>query len=67
MPQRSASHLAEDNLWEDWRDDIERIRKDIHELFSCRRTFRDVAEVFSRNARLQHVGGLHVFVDRRSN
>ena len=50
MPQRNARHLAEDNLWQDWRDDIERIRKDIHELFSSRRTFRDVAGMVTQRA-----------------
>ena len=56
MPQRKVRHMAEDNLWQEWRDDIERIKQDIYELFSSRRTFRDVAEVFRGNARLQDVG-----------
>ena len=37
--------------------DVEEIRKDIHELFSLRRTFRDVVGVFQENTRLQAVGG----------
>ena len=38
-------------------DDVQTIRHDIHELFSFRRTFRDVADVFRGNDRLQAAGG----------
>ena len=43
-------------LWLEWRDDIQRIKRDIHELFSSRRTFREIADVFRQNERLQSVG-----------
>lgn len=49
--------MPADQLWEEWRNDLERIRQDIHELFSSRRTFRDIAAVFEQNKRLQEVGG----------
>ena len=46
-----------DEIFKGWIADIENIRQDIHEMFSLRRTFRDVAEVFRNNKRLQDVGG----------
>lgn len=46
-----------DEIFRAWMADIENIRTDIHEMFSLRRTFRDVAEVFRNNPRLQEVGG----------
>ena len=57
MPQRDIRRIPADDLFREWMQDIERIRLDIHELFSLRRTFRDVADVFRGNSRLQQVGG----------
>src|SRR5688572_29774392 len=54
---RKLQGLSDDQLWARWQEDIDRIKHDTYELFSSRRTFRDVAEVFRRNARLQATGG----------
>ncbi len=45
---------------------MQSIRGDIHELFRLRRTFRDVAEVFRNNPRLQEHGG-HIWDWMRLN
>ena len=34
MSQRNIEKMAADGLWEQWRADIERIRGEVHELFS---------------------------------
>jgi hypothetical protein len=57
MAQRKVRDLPADKLWKDWRSDIDEIKQDTYELFSSRRTFRDVAAVFRGNPRLQEVGG----------
>ncbi len=49
--------MTPDEIFHAWIADIENIRQDVHEMFSLRRTFRDVAEVFRENPRLQEVGG----------
>ena len=50
--------IPADQLWTEWLHDFESIKRNIHYLFRERRTFRDVSEVFSKNERLQSVGGL---------
>ena len=57
MAQRKLADFAADQLWNAWRDDVKAIRQDVHELFSIRRTFRDLGEVFRSNPRLQECGG----------
>ena len=57
MAQRNISGMSADELWADWRSGIEIIRDDVHELFSARKIFRDTADVFGGNPRLQEVGG----------
>lgn len=57
MAQRKLADFTADQLWEEWRKDLDRIKKDTHELFSARRTFRDLGEVFRANPRLQERGG----------
>jgi hypothetical protein len=57
MTQRNVKALSSEVLWTDWRQDFERIKNDVYELFSSRRTFRDLADVFRNNTRLQDVGG----------
>ena len=59
MAQRKISQIKADDLWRKWRADIERIKGDVFELFSSRRTFRDVADVFGNNPRLQDAGRRH--------
>jgi hypothetical protein len=49
--------MDHDEIFRAWMADLESIRLDIHELFSLRRTFRDLADVFERNTRLQAAGG----------
>src|SRR5437879_5269033 len=52
--------MTADRLWSEWQADAERIRKDTVELFSFRRQFREIQEIFAGNAHLQAVGG-HVW------
>jgi hypothetical protein len=49
--------MNSDEIFQSWMKDMQSIKNDIIELFSLRRTFRDVAEVFQNNRRLQNVGG----------
>ncbi len=56
MAQRSVDAISADELWREWRQDLEKIKREIHELFSARRAFREVADVFGGNHRLQSVG-----------
>ena len=49
--------LTDDDVWDRWRADIERIKQDAYELFSARRTFREIADVFANNPQLQETGG----------
>jgi hypothetical protein len=46
-----------DDVFRGWVTDFETITNDTYELFALRRTFRDVAEVFQKNVRLQQAGG----------
>jgi len=46
-----------DETFRSWMADFENIRDDTFELFALRRTFRDIADVFKGNARLQATGG----------
>jgi hypothetical protein len=55
-----------DQTFQRWIADMESIRRDVHELFRLRRTFRDVAEVFRNNPQLQEHGG-HVWDWMRLN
>lgn len=57
MAQRDVRAIAPDQLWAEWRSDIERILQDAYELFSARRVFRDLGDVFRGNQRLQGTGG----------
>jgi hypothetical protein len=56
MTQRNVRKLSPDDLWSEWRQDITRIKNDVYELFSSRRTFRNLAKVFRNNKRLQETG-----------
>src|SRR5438046_2962920 len=49
--------MSPDEIFDGWMKDMVSIKNDIIELFSLRRTFRDVAEVVQNNRRLQEVGG----------
>ena len=49
--------MNEDEIFRSWMDDLKAITNDIYELFSTRRTFRDVAEIFKNNSRLAKTGG----------
>ena len=66
MTRRDVRRMTPDDLFEEWVRDIQEIKFDIFELFSFRRTFREFAEVFRQNERLQAVGG-HVWNWMRSN
>src|SRR5437762_1256661 len=56
MMARRIEALSADELWNDWCGDIERIYKDSTELFWLRRQFREIAEMYEGNARLQETG-----------
>jgi hypothetical protein len=56
MAQRNIINRSADALWDDWRNDIERITQDGHELFFLRRQFREIAELYESNPRLQTDG-----------
>lgn len=46
-----------DEVFRSWMADFKAIVNDVYELFSTRRTFRDVAEIFKSNPRLRETGG----------
>jgi|SRR5215510_5837716 len=54
--RRNIAQLSADDLWSDWQRDIERITKDSYELFTIRRQFREIAEMFEQNKQLQTSG-----------
>lgn len=56
MAQRKLSEIPADDLWAQWRDDVERLVKDSYELFSIRRQFREIATLFEQNEHLQRAG-----------
>jgi hypothetical protein len=56
MTQRKIETMSADQLWNDWCEDIERIVRDSYELFAFRRQFREIAEMFEANGRLQQTG-----------
>jgi hypothetical protein len=49
--------MNEEQIFRSWTADFEAIVTDIYELFSTRRTFRDLAEIFKKNPRLAETGG----------
>ncbi|NOT25282.1 MAG: hypothetical protein HOP16_04180 [Acidobacteria bacterium] len=50
-------NLSDDQVWERWRADIDRVKEDLYELFASRRAFLEVSELFRTNDRLQREGG----------
>jgi hypothetical protein len=54
---RNVGPIPADDLWRDWTGDLKRIERDAYELFSIRRQFREMAQLFEHNPRLQDVGG----------
>jgi hypothetical protein len=58
MAQRKPEQMTDAELFLDWLDWIERVRKELEGLVWNRRMFRDVSKVFEHNAHLQDVGGL---------
>jgi hypothetical protein len=49
--------MSPDEIFRSWMADFEAIVHDVYELFSTRRTFRDVADIFKENPRLAKTGG----------
>jgi hypothetical protein len=56
MMARRIEAMSADQLWRDWCADIERICKDSYELFTIRRQFREIAEMYQGNEHLQRAG-----------
>ena len=48
--------MNDDEVFRSWMADFEAIVQDVYVLFSTRLTFRDVADIFNKNARLRQTG-----------
>ncbi|HUE89219.1 MAG TPA: hypothetical protein VMO26_24340 [Vicinamibacterales bacterium] len=48
--------MTADDLFRRWQERIERIRNELHYVFSTRRNFRDVQDMFRNNKQLNDVG-----------
>jgi hypothetical protein len=56
MSRRRLEDIPADELWDRWREDIERIVKDSYELYALRRQFREITSCFEKNDHLQQAG-----------
>jgi hypothetical protein len=57
VTQRNIERMTADDLWQDWREDVERIKLDTHELFFIRRQFGEIASMFEGNSGLRATSG----------
>jgi hypothetical protein len=55
--QRKIDRMTLHELWLGWQADVETIRRDALELYSLRRQFREIRDIFAANTRLQELGG----------
>ena len=57
MTQRNIERRRAADLWQDWQENVERIKLDTYELFFIRRQFREIASMFEGDRGVHAISG----------